>query len=528
MSADGSGFEFEVNPSPEDLAAFPLNDLGNAKRLMLLVGCSIDALTGAIDKSGSRLLYIHNRGWAAFNGSYWDLDLGEDGARAFGHLVADRVRGLYALFVAQGLTAKQAFAFIDGCGAAGATTSMLTQAKSYLTVRIDAFDRDPLALNCLNGTLRLKWAEDRLDVRLEAHRARDRITKIAGAAYVEAAAAPTFAKVLGDSLRESEDREYFRRIMGYSSTGLTREQSFFVHQGKGADGKSTLIDAVREALGSYADTGKIESFLDGPNNGASGPQPELVKLAGDVRLVVLSEPKRGAAWNEGLLKSWTGGEPLTVRDLNKGNFSFRPAGKLNIQCNPLPKVRGDDDGIWRRLMPLLFKHQVPKEKIDKDIPSRIRGEELEGVLAWLVGAIGAYFRAGGLCPPASATRFLSDYRKVSSPFGDWLTECCLHGDEARGERVESTVLYTSYKEWSTEQGHDKPMSQRAFGESLNDRQVLLAGRNHAGRKTRGPIRLRTEEERQSVIAAEADAYNAASATGGVEADFDDESPFDAR
>jgi putative DNA primase/helicase len=55
------------------------------------------------------------------------------------------------------MTAKEFFKFCNATGSAGKTSAMLRQAQSYLMVEIDAFDRDPLALNCLNGTVKMRW-----------------------------------------------------------------------------------------------------------------------------------------------------------------------------------------------------------------------------------------------------------------------------------------------------------------------------------------------------------------------------------
>ena len=507
---------FEAAPSAGDLAAFDPTDLGNAMRLIRLYGGEVDADTGEVDASTCRLLFLKGGGWIGFNGRHWDQKFGEDLARRAGHLVARKVRGLSVEMIANGLGAKDFWKFADRCGSSGATSSMLTQAQSYLTVEIDAFDRDPLALNCRNGTVKMSVFDGCFVVTLQPHDPADRITRMAAVDYDAKATAPLFERVLAESFPIdgpddpfAEERGYFHRCCGYGASGHIHEQAFFICQGRGRDGKSTLLDACREALGSYGETGDINTFLEGAQRAAGGPQPDLVKLAGDVRMCILSEPKRGAAWNEGLLKSWTSGSPITARDLNAKPFSFRPVPKLFVECNPFPKSRGDDDGIWRRIKPVLFRHQVPVERMDKLIPGQIRAGELAGVLNWLIAGVGDWLCGGvhgkgGLREPPSLKRAVEDYRRSSSPFGDWLFERCVTGEPNTRELV--GTLYRNHKDWSEEQGFDKVMSVRAFGDALHDRQVLLAGKNGAGLKYRGPIRLKTEDERRrDVAAAELDA-----------------------
>lgn len=494
-------YAFASAPTPEELAKFDPNDLGNAMRLIRLIGGAIDD-DGGVDAGEARLLFQLGGGWIGFNGRYWDRPYGEELARKSAHLVARKLASLNKLIAdAHFLTVKESAAFIKSAGSSGSTQAMLRQAQSYLTVEIDAFDQDPLALNVRNGTLKLRPVDGALKVTLDRHNPADRITKMAAVAYDVTATAPLFEQVADESFPDKAEGAYFQRTCGYGSTGIIREQAFFLNQGRGRDGKSTLLDAIRKTLGTYAEVGDVNTFLEGVQGNAGGPSPDLVKLAGDVRFVVLSEPKRGAAWNEARLKAWTSGSPIMARDLNAKPFNFKPIGKLFIECNPFPKPRGDDDGFWRRIKPTLFRRQVPKAEVDQEMPDKIAAAELPGVLNWLLAGVGDWLcggedHKGGLRMPASLEGVLDAYRKSSSPFGDWLDERCVWGEAAgKAALTSSTELYNDYKAWSEGQGHDKPMSMRAFGDALSDRQVLVMKRDNTGRKIRGPIRLKTAEER---------------------------------
>lgn len=495
-------------PSPEDLALYPLNDLGNAMRLILMAGGDIDR-DGVVDATNSRLLYQLGGGWVGFNGKYWDRKHGEDLARRLAHQTANKVSDLWD-FVKDRVPAKEFFKFANGCGSSGATTAMLRQAQSYLTVEIGVFDRDPLAINCLNGTLKMSYADGKFSKVLRPHSPSDRITRCTTVNYDPAATAPLFRNVALESLADKEERDHFQRICGYSSTGCTHEQAFFLAQGRGRDGKSTLLDACRETMGSYAVAASPQTFLEGGIQNGSGPSPDLIALSGDVRLAILSEPPRGSKLKEGLLKAWTSGTPIPARDLNAKPIEFRPIAKLFWECNAFPVARGDDDGIWRRIYPVLFRRQVPKDQIDRLLPKKLEPER-PGILNWLVEGVGDWL-ARGLDQPETYRAALEDYRRASSPFGDWLAERCVTGEDAKDQRELSSNLYASFKEWSEEQGHEKIMSARAFGDALRDRQVGLAGKNAAGLKYRGPIRLKSLEERASEGDAGANHASAASAT----------------
>lgn len=503
-------------PSPGQLAKFDLNDFGNAMRLILLAGGSVDG-SGEVDTTHCRLLYGLGLGWIGFNGRFWDRECGEDEARKSAHRTARAIRDLYDELVkgeTPKMTAKDFFKFADGCGSAGATSAMLKQAQSYLTVRIEVFDRDPLAINCRNGTLKMRFDDGQFSVRLARHDPADRITRMAAVDYDPKAEATMFRSVVEDSLPEAEEQGFFKRWCGYSATGRTEEQGFALCQGRGRDGKSTILDACREALGTYGVAASPDTFLEGGMRSGGDAAPDLIALSGDTRFAILSEPKRGAKFNEGLLKAWTSGSPISARDLHSKPINFRPKAKLTFECNAFPVARGDDDGIWRRVLTPQFRHQVPEDRMDRLLPEKLRAQELPGILNWLIEGVGDWLRRGKLDMPDTLKSVLEDYRRSSSPFGDWLRERCFTGEAAGSDKELSGNLYQDFKKWFEDQGFEKPMSVRAFGDALRDRQIVVMGKNTAGLKYRGPIRLKTANE----IAAEAHAEGGSAPAGQSSAD----------
>ena len=238
------GFAFDAAPSPEELARFDLNHFGNAMRLARLAGARI-ADDGDVDAARSRLLYVSGVGWVGYDPrkGYWDRDNGEDLARRLSHQVARQVRSLAGIWLAETPargSARDIMKFVDGCGNTGGTSGMLAQAQPYLTVRIDAFDRDPWIINCRNGTLELRDATGKFAPHLRPHDPADRVTRQAACDWEPEAVAPLFLRVVNRSLPQVEERAAFRRWLGYASTGVIHEQSLVLTQGKGNDGKSTL------------------------------------------------------------------------------------------------------------------------------------------------------------------------------------------------------------------------------------------------------------------------------------------------
>lgn len=480
-------------PSVEELAAFPRNDDGNAMRFIRMAGGEIGD-DGDIDLSGARVLYLRRRGWIVFNGKFWDLETGEARARRHAVQVARAMpEQMKHVVETQGSTwsvktISGVYEFGNSTGNASKLNNMMAVAASYMDVDVADFDRDPYALNCRNGVVRFRRdADGAPSAKFTAgHKPSDRFTRMANATYDPTAAAPIFERVVNFAQPVEEDRDYLHRVFGYCSTGSTSEQKFFIFQGKGGDSKSTVVNACRYVLGTYATTVAIETFLDTGVKRGSEASPDIAALAGDSRFLSAGEPPSGSKLATGAIKQFTGGGKIKARELREGLFEFSPIGKPVIECNRRPQINDTDNGIWRRLKIVPWRIQVAEKDIDGDLPQKLE-KEADGILGWLVEGVLAWMREG-LKDVASVAEALEDYRKGSNPFVQWMEDRIVRDAEAR---VEASELYRDYKEWMEAEGHDKPMSQKSFGGALGDLQITLSSKNAAGRSTRKGARLKT-------------------------------------
>lgn len=485
MSADGS-YAFTGTPSHEQLAKFDLNDLGNAYRLIMMVGGLVDTETGEIELASATLLYLREIGWIGWNKRHWDQKLGQRLAEQTAHKVA---QGLVQQKPWLPGEKKEVNDFIKSSGNAGRIAAMLKVAESYLQVDLDEFDQDPLALNVRNGTLKFKpVAGDGMDVDFRPHDPKDRITRMAAVTYEPDARCPKWDLSMKFWQPDDAMREWQQRKAGYIATGYTHEQAFFIEQGKGRDGKSTYVGALRELMGDYADVADVRTFLDTGQRGGADASPDLARLAGDCRLVSVAEPPRGAKLAEAMIKSFTGGAPILARRLRQDLFSFTPQPKVVMECNSRPVIRGDDEGIWRRIRLSMWEHQLTKAEVDRSLPATLRAE-YSGILNWMIAGVAAYL-AFGLAEPERVTAAMDDYRKGSSPFGEWFMERVELAPEAQ---TPAAWFYSDYKEWCDGQGIEKPMSQRAFGDALADRQIIRCARGTGGIIRRQGAKLRPKD-----------------------------------
>lgn len=480
-------YAFGDTPSPEELAGFALNDFGNAMRLIRLAGGTIHP-NGSVEFSAATLLYVRDNGWIGWNGRHWDLKMGQRLAERLAHQVGQGLEGPQAkCLVDKGVPAKEAIAFARGAGNASSVSAMLRVAEGYLQVNLDEFDPDPLALTVRNGTLRFRREPgDGLDVQFSPHAPQDRITRMAAVDYDPSAAAPLWESTLAFWQPDEAMRGYLQRLAGYAFTGQTHEQVIVIHQGRGRDGKSTFMNCLRELAGDYGEVADVRTFLDSGARGGADATPDLARLAGDCRFLSVAEPPRGAKLNESMIKSFTGGAPIVARRLRQDLFSFTPRPKVFMEANSRPVIRGDDEGIWRRIRLVMWEHQLDPGQVDNALPGKLR-REASGILNWVIQGVGDWL-SSGLAEPSRVAEAMDDYRKGSSPFGEWFTDR-VELDEAA--RVPASLLFSDYKDWCDAQGIEKPMSQRAFGDALADRQIIRCGRGTGGVILRQGARLRS-------------------------------------
>jgi hypothetical protein len=245
-----------------------------------------------------------------------------------------------------------------------------------VTVELTEFDTDPMLLNCLNGTLRFVRPDDDGPARVELQAARSRRPADQGHRLrlrCRCAPAPLFQGLVKWAQPDRDRRRYLRQWLGYNLTGDMGEQIFHIWYGPlAANGKSTVGNACREAIGDYGDTTNVETFLDeGPRKHGDQATPAIVRLPG-VRFLTAGEPPKGAKINEPLINSVTGGDPMLARDNFRSFFRFTPIFKFTLWCNDLPPIPQGTAGIWRRVKVMPWEQHLEPHERDRDLPKKLR------------------------------------------------------------------------------------------------------------------------------------------------------------
>ena len=363
-------------------------------------------------------------------------------------------------------------------GNAGKTTAMLQQAQSLKSLPIDELDADAMLFNCRNATLRFsrrldperpegseRWVGE---VEALAHDRAHMITKLAEVDYDPEATCPYFLEQFLAKVQPSPvHRTYLQVVTAYALLVAGNDaQRLIYHYGTGANGKSVYIEMIGRLAGSYRSIASPESVTGEGQRQGQQANPDIARLH-NTRLVTIEELPRNTPLREELVKALTGGTKILARFLNKDFFEFMPIFVPVVSGNSKPAINGADYGIWRRLLPVLWRVTIPEEeRIAPSLLAEKLDAERSGILNWLIEGLMLYLKHG-LDPfiPPDVLAFLRDYREERDNVGVFLSVALV---PERGGEVKAGVIYAAYTAWC-EVNALRPASLRSFGDSMGER-----------------------------------------------------------
>mgnify|MGYP003975559929 CR=1 FL=1 len=152
--------------------------------------------------------------------------------------------------------------------------------------------------------------------------------------------------------------KYVWQLFSSALSGSNVNQQFYIFLGAGSNGKSALMQLMRQVFndkkkrGYYAQT-PIQ-YLTQERVKAGSASSELAELIG-ARLTSIDEPQKHEKLNVGIMKQLTGGDPLTARALFKDHITFIPQFTFVALTNNLFEISATDKGTWRRISVPPFK-----------------------------------------------------------------------------------------------------------------------------------------------------------------------------
>ncbi len=291
---------------------------------------------------------------------------------------------------------------------------------------------------CTNGTLNVQTLE------LLPHSPGHMLRTGLKVPYDPGAQCPHFLSFLHDVFRDDEDRDeriaFLQQWFGYLLVPTARLQLMLWLVGAGANGKSILLEIMRQLVG-------VENcstvMLDRLASGAV--RAELDGKA----LNISSDLPRNTAINDGYMKACVAGDPIDGERKFKAPFTFRPTLKFVASMNNMPHTNDLSHGFFRRIVVLQFERIFAPEEQDHGLLDRLMAE-LPGILAWAVEGLRLLGQTWRIPIPPSSRTAVGRYAAESNPVALFAEECLEVGAEA--DWVNASRVFEAFQAWCRANG----------------------------------------------------------------------------
>ncbi len=281
-------------------------------------------------------------------------------------------------------------------------------------VNENEMDLCPYLLNCKNGELDLRTGK------LTPHNPESNLSKQCLATYDPSSQAPQeFLSFISYILEDNPEMiTFFQTWAGICLSGLSDWQAFIYAYGGGSNGKSTIAKVLSALLGDYSSMLDIEVIM---GTGKSSDDYKIAMTKGS-RLVVGSEISKGYGMNEARIKSITGGDTIVARPIFGKPIEFEPTAKYFFYGNHKLTVRGQDDGIWRRIYMTEFLRPIQNKRAMSDVLEDF-AKEYSGILNWCLAGFQNFYNNGKkLEKPTTIARATEQYKRENDILLEFIEE----------------------------------------------------------------------------------------------------------
>ena len=281
-----------------------------------------------------------------------------------------------------------------------------------------------------------------------------------------------------------EDAIDWAQVMfGQAMFGLQPSSSVvtFMH-GSGSNGKSTIINLLKETMGTYSSELSKSAF----NFRSTDSKYALYQMRG-VSQTILEELPKGVNLDIDTLKEIAGTETIVARGVCKDFITFENMLSVFVSTNHLPRVDTEDNtdyGTQRRLIALPFPYRFVTAEIHTRNPQpndRMASSYLtqsistnkpllEAFLAWRVQGAVRWWKAGRdrseieTTLPPSVIQATNRWLKTDSAIEEFLNE---YITQKQGHCIPVSNAYSIYKEWADRNGYEK-MNRATFSNRITN------------------------------------------------------------
>jgi phage/plasmid primase, P4 family, C-terminal domain len=412
--------------------------------------------------------------WYIYNGELWKRDE-QDKIMELAKEVASRIY-TEANYIKSGNSKKdrveqdKVLGWAKRSESAYTLKEMIDLAGSEKEIRImpEELDANTHLVNFPNGTLDLTTREFR------EHRKEDMLSRMTKVNYNPAAESKYFYPTLLNAL-PVDVVTYLQRVFGSFLEYSTKNKEILILYGAHYAAKSSITQAIYNALGDYASSFPKELLQKMKNpRDAGSANPALISLDG-LRLAWTEETDKGMVFEEAIFRSLTSTGVKSARGLYERQRQLHLGASFIIETNAPPTIDAADENSRKAMLDRIllapFLRTIPEEKRDKNVMEKMSTDENELMvaLAWIID--GYFLREDhGLQVPESVQLGKEEYEIQVNPLHDFIESEVIFDDGANTAEVYCLVedLYHQFHDFEGKEGEALIKSKRSFQRHFRD------------------------------------------------------------
>jgi putative DNA primase/helicase len=245
-----------------------------------------------------------------------------------------------------------------------------------------------------------------------------------------------------------DNLEYFQKMLGYSLTGDISARVFFIWWGVGANGKSIILNLMKEILKDQCQAVAKSVFINNGGKNSNGPETMQLK---DCRLATFSETSAKECLNESLIKMISGNDSITCRALYKDPITFTPICKLILCTNHKPDFNGNDKANIDRVRFIPFNARFVDEPKKANEYKKILGVDkiiiekyLNEFFSFCIDGAKEYYNNQKFEPPQEIKQAQTKYTQDQATISNFINDNYEINEKEKIRKSDVKIHYEAY------------------------------------------------------------------------------------
>jgi phage/plasmid primase, P4 family, C-terminal domain len=329
-------------------------------------------------------------------------------------------------------------------------------------------------INLLNGTIFI--SKNGIITFKDKHDYKDAATNILKFNYDTSAKCPKWNKFLRDIMSDEDDIKTLMEFIGYCFLPSHEFESFLFLYGKsGANGKSVILDTIRNFFGEdNVSSLQLQQF---EGHQLCALTNKLLNIGSEIDK---NGTDKGQLANLKAIVSTK--DAITINPKNEEPYSLLPSEKpkLAFAGNEKPKS-GIDNGVFRRMLLIVFDKEVKDSQKIRGLSDRFN-DELAGIFNMALAGLKRLIIQNKFTRSKRMQTELEEYKDSVNPLRTFVKDVIIAD---ANYFVPGPVLYKIYLAYMNDKG-GKPIAQKNFAQALRD-ELTLAGISCSYGQKRMPV-----------------------------------------